>query len=183
MNQTHWKKLQNPDYLGAYSLEPGKDMVLTIASVRQEKVTGADGKKEECMVARFREAAKPMILNVTNCKTIEKLYKTPYIEEWAGRKIQLYAEKVKAFGDVVDALRIRPYVPHVESVETKCADCGQDIQPYGNKSAREIAQHTANKYGKPLCAGCAVKAAEDKTKQTVENPLANDFTELPTDDE
>ena len=49
MNQTHWKKLQNPDYLGAYSLEPGKDMVLTVASVRQEKVTGADGKKEDDM--------------------------------------------------------------------------------------------------------------------------------------
>ena len=27
---THWKKFHNPDYLGSYSLDPGKDMILTI---------------------------------------------------------------------------------------------------------------------------------------------------------
>lgn len=189
MSQTHWKKLQNPDYLGAYSLNPGEDLILTLAAVRQEKVTGADGKKEECMVARFRENVKPMILNVTNCKTIEKLYKTPYIEEWSGRKIQLYAEKVKAFGDIVEALRIRPFVPRVETKATKCTDCGKDIAAFNGTSAEKLAQYTANKYGKPLCAECAAKAAEDKTKTTVENPLADntapetasDFTEVSTD--
>lgn len=189
MSQTHWKKLQNPDYLGAYSLNPGEDLILTIASVRQEKVTGTDGKKEGCMVARFKENVKPMILNVTNCKTIEKLYKTPYIEEWAGRKIQIYAEKVKAFGDVVDALRIRPFVPAVKTAETKCTDCGRSITDFNGMTAKKLAQYTADKYGKPLCASCAAKAAQDKTKKTVENPLANgttpdkasDFTEVPTD--
>ena len=45
---THWKKLTNPDYLGAYSIEDGKDLILTIAYVRQEKVIGTDGKKEDC---------------------------------------------------------------------------------------------------------------------------------------
>ena len=38
----------------------------------------------------FAENVKPMIVNSTNAKTIEKLYKTPYIEEWKGRKIQLF---------------------------------------------------------------------------------------------
>ena len=86
--QTHWKKLINLDYLGAYSLDPGKDMILTIKGVRNEIVTGPDGKKEECMVMSFIENVKPMIVNSTNAKTIQKLYKTPYIEEWQGRKIQ-----------------------------------------------------------------------------------------------
>ena len=45
MNKTHWKKLHNPDYLGAYSLDPGKDKILTIKDVRNEIITGADGKK------------------------------------------------------------------------------------------------------------------------------------------
>lgn len=171
MTQTHWKKLQNPDYLGAYSLEPGKDMILTLSGVKQEKVTGPDGKKEECMVARFKENVKPMILNVTNCKTIEKLYKTPYIEEWSGRKIQIYVEKVKAFGDVVDALRIRPFVPVDKNVETHCADCGNEITAFENMTAEKLAQYTASKYGKPLCAECAQKSADDKRKSTVANPL------------
>ena len=82
MAQTHWKKLINPDYIGAYALDPGKDLTVQISQVRREMVTGADGKKEECTVAYLKDQ-KPMILNVTNCKTIEKLY-GPYIEDWNG---------------------------------------------------------------------------------------------------
>lgn len=106
---THWKKLTNPNYLGSYSLEPGQDLTVTIVSVAKELVTSSGGEKEECIVAHL-ENQKPIILNKTNCKTIEKLFKTPYIEEWKGKKITLYAEKVKAFGEVVEALRVRKQV-------------------------------------------------------------------------
>lgn len=106
---THWKKLTNPNYLGSYSLEPGQDLTVEIVRVQKELVTGAGGEKEECIVATLN-GQKPMILNKTNCKTIEKIYGTPYIEEWSGKKITLYAEKVKAFGEVVEALRIRKNV-------------------------------------------------------------------------
>lgn len=115
--KTHWKKLNNPDYLGAWALEPGQDMIVTIKVVRRETVTGADGKKEDCTILHFAErGVKPMILNVTNAKTIAKLYKTPYIEEWVGCKIQIYVEQVKAFGDVTDALRIRNKIPTQKEV-------------------------------------------------------------------
>ena len=52
---THWKKLMNPDYLGAYALEPGQDLIATIKSVGNEEVTGTDGKKEICSVIHFVE--------------------------------------------------------------------------------------------------------------------------------
>jgi hypothetical protein len=156
---THWKKLTNPDYLGAYALEPGQDLIVTIKSVANEVVTGSDGKKETCSVMRFAENVKPMILNATNSKMITKLLKTPYIERWAGRKIQIYVENgVKAFGDVVDALRIRPFLP-VEK-ELICADCGSKIEGFGKSSAEVVAKHTLSKYGKMLCSACASKAAE-----------------------
>lgn len=103
---THWKKLTNPNYLGSYSLEPGKDLTVTIVSVQKELVTGVGGEKEECIVATLADQ-KPLILNKTNCKTIEKLFDTPYIEQWKNKKITLYTAKVQAFGEVVDALRIR----------------------------------------------------------------------------
>ena len=96
-------------------------------------------------------------------KQLPKLYKTPFIEEWAGRKIQLYSESVKAFGDVVEALRIRAFVPKVEVNMTVCADCNQPIKPFGDKSAAWLAKYTQDNYGKPLCSVCATKAAEDKT--------------------
>lgn len=161
---THWKKLTNPDYLGAYALEPGKDLVVTIKSVGREMVTGSDGKKEELIVARFVEpGVKPMILNATNCKTISKLAKTSYIEKWSGLKIQIFIDKVRAFGDVVEALRIRPYAPkQTAPAEKKCAKCGKVIGPYANMNAEQIAAYTKQAFGVEMCGDCgaATKAAQ-----------------------
>lgn len=111
--KTHWKKLQNPDYLGAYSLLPKEEKILTIAKITREKIIGTGGKKKEETVAHFKEAEKPMILNRTNCKTIAKVYKTNFIEEWTGKQVQIFVEMVDAFGEQVEALRIRPCVPSV----------------------------------------------------------------------
>ena len=108
---THWKKLNNPDYIGAYSLDRGKDMTLTIDYVNREIITGTGGKKEECTVLHFKEAQKPMILNRTNAKTIQKIYGTPYIEEWAGKRITLFASVTKLADEEVECLRIRPVRP------------------------------------------------------------------------
>lgn len=160
MSETHWKRLINPDYLGAYSLDPGKDMVLTIREVRKEMVTGADGKKEECIVCYWLENQKPMILNVTNCKTISKLLKTPYIEHWAGHRIQICAEMVSAFGEKVEALRVRKQLP--EDVKIACEECGQFIQPAFQMSVTQLADYTKKKYGKNLCAECAKAKKEEK---------------------
>lgn len=156
---THWKKLTNPDYLGAYSvLDAGHDLVLTIKSVSEELVCGADGKKEQCVVARFYEPEKPMILNKTNMKAIEKLYSTPFIEEWTGKKIQVYSARVKAFGDTVDALRIRPTVPKPPVI--KCESCGNDVKTVGKYTSEQIAATNKQRFGKVLCAECSKKLKE-----------------------
>ena len=163
---THWKKLTNPNYLGAYSIEDGKDLILTIKNVRQEEVIGADGKKEECTVCYWVEPDKPMILNSTNAKMIQKLLGTPYIEQWSGHKVQIGSEKVKAFGDVVEALRIRKFLP--KAVDIKCESCGQTIAAANNMSAEQLAAYTLKKYGAKLCAACATKAASGKAKPKLE---------------
>lgn len=166
---THWKKLTNPDYLGAYALLPGEEMILTIKSVSSEVVTGTDGKKETCSVMRFAENVKPMVLNSTNAKTISKILKTPYVEQWAGRRIQIYVEYgVKAFGDFVDALRIRPFLPVEENLI--CADCGGAVEGYGKTSAPTVARYTLSKYGRVLCSVCATaekNASEHPTDEGV----------------
>lgn len=107
--QTHWKLLQNPDYIGAYWLPPGEDVTVQIDFVVREMITGTGGKKEECTVAHLLHGVKPFILNATNSKTIAKLY-GPYIEDWAGKKITLFASTAKLAGDTVECLRIRPVV-------------------------------------------------------------------------
>jgi hypothetical protein len=50
-------------------------------------------------------------LNKTNAKTIATVAGSNYIEDWPGTNIQLYIAKVKAFGQTVDALRVRDFPP------------------------------------------------------------------------
>lgn len=111
MEKTHWKKNFNYDFMGAYSLEDGKDVIVTIKELKKEKVKGPKGKKEDCFVCYFIDSPKPMILNKTNCKIIERLYDTPFVDDWIGKKIQLYVSRVDAFGELTDALRVRDFLP------------------------------------------------------------------------
>lgn len=164
MAQTHWKKLTNPNYLGAYSLDDGKDIVLTIREVRMEPVIGSDGKREDCAVCYWQENEKPMIMNTTNLKMVAKLTGSPYIEKWPGTPVQIGTEKVRAFGTVTDALRIRDVKPSKNAKETHvaCEDCGQVIQPAFGMSASQWAAYSKEKMGRCLCETCANKAAEAK---------------------
>lgn len=108
MSKTHWKQLINPDFLGAYALPEGRDLTVEIQHVQREMVTSTGGKKEECTVAHIK-GLKPLILNRTNSKSIAKLY-GPYVEDWAGKKITLYASTTKLAGETVECIRIRPQV-------------------------------------------------------------------------
>ena len=111
--KTHWKQLCNPDYIGAYALPEGQDLVVKIVRVERQIVTSTNGKKEECTVALL-DGQKPFILNRTNSKTITQIYGSPYIEDWAGKYIQLFAAKTRLAGDDVECLRIRPQAPNVQ---------------------------------------------------------------------
>tara|TARA_R100001244_G_scaffold69812_2_gene56872 strand:- start:1959 stop:2447 length:489 start_codon:yes stop_codon:yes gene_type:complete len=123
----HWKKQFNYEYLGSYSLEGKREIVVSIKGVGSAKVTGQNGRKEDCFVVYFNEMDKPMILNRTNAKAIEKVAGSGLVEDWVTVRVTLYVEKgVKAFGDVVDALRIRDKKPSqnkmTKEVETAMLD-------------------------------------------------------------
>jgi hypothetical protein len=114
--KTHWKKLTNPEYLGAYDFQPSEERVVTVKEIKKAVVTGPDGKKEECIVCVFAEPFKPMVFNVTNCKTMKQITGSDFIEDWTGKKFVVYVTAVKAFGATVDALRIKavPVKPVLE---------------------------------------------------------------------
>lgn len=174
---THWKKLHNPDYLGAYALDPDTDLIVTIREIKKETVIGVNGKKEECSVMYFEEKdIKPMIVNATNFKMMEKLLKSRYIEKWYGKKIQLYADYNIRFGsETVEGLRIRDFLPKIETLI--CGDCKKNITPAGKMTAEQLAEYTQRKYGSALCAACASATAE-AAKSAAVNPLAEQ-TEAP----
>ena len=177
MSKTHWKKMVNLDYLGTYALEDGKDLTVTIDYVRKENVTGNNGRNEQCMVAHFKGDLKPMILNRTNAKTITKVLGSPYIEDWNGKRIMLYADTTRFGGDIVECLRVRPYAPpqtepkQAARTEPKrnavsdaapsdliCEKCGSVIEAAWGMTAKDIAEQSKAKYGKRLCGKCSQEA-------------------------
>lgn len=168
---THWKKMTNPNYLGDYSLPPGGDLIAVIEYVAQEEVTGTGGKKEIEVVAHLK-GQKPFILNKTNMKTIQKIYGTPYIQEWAGRAIQIYYDPTIKFGrDTVGGLRIRPFVPEQQSAKLVCTDCGKQITAASGKDAGWVSRYTHQQYGKELCAECAAALKAKQEAQKAPDPF------------
>lgn len=163
--KTHWKKVvSDPNYLGEADFGEGEEKVATIAMVnREETIQTAEGKSKKAVV-HFQEQLKPMILNVARSKAIEKVAGSPYFEDWPGVKVQLYIEHgIKAFGDVVAAVRVRPKKPTVRN-PSLCADCGGEIQGAMGKGPDYIASYTKKNYGVCLCFSCASARAE-KAKQ------------------
>ena len=165
--KTHWKKcVSDPNYLGEADFGEKEEKILTIGKVNaSEKVTTKDEPKgkDKTVIHWVEQNVKPMIVNVTNAKAIEKVTGSGYIEDWIGHKIQLYIEHgIKAFGDVVNAVRVRPFKPKVASAEPiKCEGCGKNLTPAHGMSDVQLADYTKKKYGKVLCAECAQKAAEE----------------------
>lgn len=113
-NKTHWKKVFNKDYLGSHDLDEGKDLIAEIDRVEIKVVKDSSGKDGKCNVAIFKGNVKPMILNVTNCKTIKRFSGSNYIEEWSNVPITIYSIQIKAFGEEMEALRIREKQPVLE---------------------------------------------------------------------
>jgi hypothetical protein len=105
---THWRQLVDPHYIGAYALPNGADLTVTIERVQREEITLAG--KQESHTVMYLKGHKPMILNATNSRSIQQLY-GPYIEQWAGKRLTLYASTARLDGELVECLRIRPAVP------------------------------------------------------------------------
>ena len=151
MSKTHWKKLTNPNYLGSWSFQPGEEKTVTIKEVKQEVITNQNG-KEECTIAYFVEDVKPLILNKTNGEMIAKVWGTPYIEDWSGKKITLKVKKISAFGDMVDAVRVSNKRPTAETIT--CQSCGKPVDD-------RVAAATRTEFNKTLCVECAKKEANN----------------------
>ena len=161
----HWKESLPGEYLGAYSLN-GQDMVVTIKSAGPEIITGANGKKEECLVLHFEEPVMDMVCNRTNAKTITKVAGSPYVEHWKGKKIALYPTTTRFGGEIVECIRVREKAPK-QAQPIKCEKCGQQILPAANMTAEQLADYGLKKYGKKLCLKCgkeagAVQAEDEK---------------------
>ena len=193
MNEkTHWRKIIESEYLAGADLDDGNgkhtDIVLTIAEAKKEMVREVGTNKEEgCLILKFRENKKPMICNVTNAKTISKVLGSEYIEDWAGKRIQIGTEKIKAFGEVWDALRVRarpaPQAREASAAQAPiiCEDCQKTVSEHQGVSAARLAAATLEKYGRVLCFDCS-QIEKAKTTEKEAEQIGLDEGKLPFDD-
>lgn len=158
--KTHWKKLVDPRYIGAYALPNGDDITVTIELVRLERVKMMGGKEEDHTIC-YLKGQKPMILNVTNSKSIHKLY-GPFIEDWAGKQITLFASTAKLGNELVECLRIRPSV--AKKAPAKLTDARFQAAMEGIKAGT----YTAVK----LRAGAALTDAQQAALKELEGETA-----------
>jgi len=153
-----FRKYMDKNYLGSWDVPEGDDLILTVDHCERNEVQNERG-SEKKLVMYFKETGyKPMILNTVNSEAISEAYGSKRVEDWEGKKIAITTEKVKAFGSMKDALRIRPYKPKV--TEAFCEECGSEIERHGDYSVNKIVMMTEARYGKKLCWNCAKRAKE-----------------------
>lgn len=87
----------------------GKPVTLTIAKLVVEEM-GHGAEKERKPVLYFEKATKGLVLNRTNAMTIAGLYGDES-NEWAGKRVTIYPTRVRAFGTMQDAIRVREEIP------------------------------------------------------------------------
>ncbi len=159
---TNWKTLAKPDcpYFGEQDFtSPDEVKTVTVASHNIEQVQNESGKSRKG-VLRFKENVKPLILNVTNSKTIAKLYGKD-ADGWIGKRIALYFDSNVRFGrELVGGVRVKAPEAQADGAAVRCTACGKPIQPAGKMTAEQTAAYTAKKYGRALCSACATKEAQ-----------------------
>ena len=176
---------KHPDYMGTIDLAdcPNGEVTLTIASITEKAVSNGRGEQSKESICAWKEKGwQPMILNVTNKKTLVRLLTTKDTAKMIGKRVTITTEHGRWFGKEGDALRIKPILPRQDAPSKAspaqngtaqsdaaqsapvCSDCGKPISGASGMDAAQVAAYTAKKYGRALCADCASKAAKGGTE-------------------
>lgn len=115
----HWRQnfKDSDKYLGAVDLwndqKKGYNaVVVTIEKFFVDEMVGQMG-KERKVFAKLKEFQKPMVVNVTNFKRLQKLFDSVEQDMFIGKTVQLGVEKVSSPEGKVDALRFSSRPPQV----------------------------------------------------------------------
>lgn len=134
-DMTHWKRYFDYRFISAEELD-GKEVILTISGIERDEVYSVSARaKEKKAALKFKETDKMVILNATNARSITTILGTPQVEQWVGKRICLYPVAIQAFGQNVEAIRIKK-VPASASKDTPSPSFKQ-IQ-YDNTPAPEL---------------------------------------------
>jgi hypothetical protein len=84
------------------------EMTVTIEAVAKKNISREDEDPEIKVLVKFKEFAKPMVLNKTNVKRLQQACGSDESNDWKGKTVRLYVDPdVEYAGNVVGGLRIR----------------------------------------------------------------------------
>ena len=118
-------------YVAAAELK-GRDATVTIKRVMKAELTTTKGPEMKWLVY-FTDASKPLVLNVTNSRTIAELHGAK-AELWAGKRITLYPTTCQAFDKLTDCIRVRDKLP--KAANGKHSE-PEPLPPYDGPSAED----------------------------------------------
>ena len=110
-----YRSMYDRNYLYAFDL-CGRDVTVTIASVKAATVKDSEGKDQKKPIIHFAEGREKrgLVLCKTNGATIAALYGNN-TDKWIGKRISLFPTTTSAFGKVVECIRIRPMAPNAKA--------------------------------------------------------------------
>lgn len=97
------------EYLSAVEFK-GRDVTLTIDSVKIKQLQMKGGKTEDKPVIAFKETKKSLVCNKTNADSIAEMYGTE-ATAWIGKRVTFYPTKTQCGRATVDCIRVREKVP------------------------------------------------------------------------
>jgi hypothetical protein len=89
------------------------EVVATIKDVQLESLKSRERGEESKPVMYFKELPKGLIVNKTNWGICAKLFSSDDSDDWTGERVALIKVDVDAFGDVVQAIRVKSQKPTV----------------------------------------------------------------------
>ena len=105
----------------------GSDGILvTITDLREENVA-PDNKPEEVKWTLVFRECKPLVLNATNTRLIEKALGSDETDDWIGKQVVLFNDENVSFGDDVVG-GVRCDVARTKRFQAK-ASCGAATKP------------------------------------------------------
>jgi hypothetical protein len=116
---------------------PGGTIRVNIARLTVEKMRARGGAQEEKAVLYFERAKKGLVLNRTNGEVIGNAFGWE-TDGWKGHVVELYVAEVEAFGELVDAIRVR--VP--KAAPKEAAKKPGALSPWPNAPEKPLAEQS-----------------------------------------
>lgn len=89
----------------------GEEVIVTVERLGQGNVAMDDKPEEIKWMVKFKEFSKPMVLNSTNIRTLERLLGDE-TDDWVGKEVVLYVDENVSFGgELVGGLRLKSAKP------------------------------------------------------------------------